>query len=93
MERPKWSLDAANEARLHGDPQLGYDFSDVDKKTLAVDASTHEDAIEKAKDMEEARLEEIGRAKVARREFEDLVAYEFWKRENRYWAIVAVEHG
>lgn len=93
MERPKWNLDAANEARSVGDPQLGYDFSETDKKNLAVDASDYDDAIEEARKMEEARLTEVTRAMAARREFEDLVALEFWKREHRYWPILAVANG
>ena len=93
MERPTWSLEAAEEARVKGDPRLGYSFDSSDKKKLAVDASSYDDAIEKARDMEETRLEQLGKAKLARLEFEDLVAYEFWKRENRYWPILAVENG
>ncbi len=84
LERPKWSLEKAEKDWAIGSHERGYDWSKTDKKNLAIEADSEEEALQYAKEQEEAKLDREVAKKLRRREFPDLVAAEFWKREQRY---------
>lgn len=95
LERPKWSEKKANEDHKKGvaSHQQGYDWSKPQIKNVMVDAKDVEHALELARDAEEARLDEEARQLLLKKKFEDMVAVEFWKREQRYVPMSAEYRG
>jgi hypothetical protein len=95
MERPKWTEKKHIQDAKANVPMRsrGYDWSKTDKKTMAVDANHPVEALEVARDLEEVRLDGLIAVKINRHEFEDMVAVEFWRRENRYFPIEAEVDG
>lgn len=95
LQRPKWSESKAIKDHKAGllPHQQGYDWSKPQVKKVSIDAKDQQQALSFAADAEEERLDEDVRVRTLKGEFEDHVAMEFFRRENRYIPMSAEYKG